>query len=31
MDGTVTVSKIWDGKANLEEIEADGPTATSKA
>lgn len=25
MDGTVTVSKVWDGKANLEEIEADGP------
>ena len=25
MDGTVTVRKVWDGKANLEEIEADGP------
>ena len=25
LDGTVTVRKIWDGKAQLEEIEADGP------
>jgi hypothetical protein len=25
MDGTVTVRKVWDGKAELEEIEADGP------
>ena len=23
---TVTVSKVWQGRANLEEIEADGPT-----
>jgi hypothetical protein len=23
--GTVTVRKVWDGKAELEEIEADGP------
>lgn len=26
MTGTVTVSKVWQGRANLEEIEADGPT-----
>ncbi|HEV7165596.1 MAG TPA: hypothetical protein VGO35_09430 [Gammaproteobacteria bacterium] len=26
MDGTVTVRKAWDGRANLEEIEADGPS-----
>jgi hypothetical protein len=25
LDGTVTVRKVWDGKAQLEEIEADGP------
>src|ERR1700684_3495939 len=25
LNGTVTVSKVWDGKAELEEIEADGP------
>jgi hypothetical protein len=25
LDGTVTVRKIWDGQAQLEEIEADGP------
>ena len=25
LDGTVTVRKVWDGKASLEEIEADGP------
>jgi hypothetical protein len=25
LDGTVTVRKIWNGKAQLEEIEADGP------
>jgi hypothetical protein len=25
MDGTVTVRKVWDGRAQLEEIEADGP------
>jgi hypothetical protein len=25
MTGTVTVRKVWDGKAELEEIEADGP------
>ena len=25
MNGTVTVRKVWDGKAELEEIEADGP------
>ncbi|HEX4599584.1 MAG TPA: hypothetical protein VH278_17480 [Burkholderiaceae bacterium] len=25
MNGTVTVRKIWDGQAQLEEIEADGP------
>ena len=25
LDGTVTVRKIWDGRAQLEEIEADGP------
>ena len=25
LSGTVTVSKIWDGKGQLEEIEADGP------
>ncbi len=25
MDGTVTVRKVWDGRAWLEEIEADGP------
>jgi len=25
MEGTVTVRKVWDGKAQLEEIEADGP------
>ena len=25
LDGTVTVRKVWDGKAELEEIEADGP------
>lgn len=25
MEGTVTVRKIWGGKASLEEIEADGP------
>jgi hypothetical protein len=25
LDGTVTVRKIWSGKAQLEEIEADGP------
>jgi hypothetical protein len=24
-DGTVTVRKVWDGRANIEEIEADGP------
>jgi len=26
-DGTVVTRKLWDGKANLEEIEADGPVA----
>lgn len=26
VSGTVTVSKVWQGRANLEEIEADGPT-----
>lgn len=26
VSGTVTVSKVWNGRANLEEIEADGPT-----
>ena len=25
LSGTVTVRKVWDGKAELEEIEADGP------
>jgi hypothetical protein len=25
LDGTVIVRKVWDGKAELEEIEADGP------
>jgi hypothetical protein len=25
LDGTVTVRKVWDGRALLEEIEADGP------
>src|SRR5260221_9283068 len=25
LDGTVTVRKVWDGKAELEEIEADRP------
>ena len=25
LDGTVTVRKVWDGRAFLEEIEADGP------
>ena len=25
LNGTVTVRKVWDGKAQLEEIEADGP------
>ena len=25
LEGTVTVRKVWDGKAQLEEIEADGP------
>jgi hypothetical protein len=25
MDGTVTVSKIWGGRAQIEEVEADGP------
>lgn len=25
LDGTVTVRKVWDGKAQLEEIETDGP------
>jgi hypothetical protein len=25
MNGTVTVRKVWDGKAELEEIETDGP------
>lgn len=25
MEGTVTVRKVWDGRAQLEEIEADGP------
>jgi hypothetical protein len=25
LDGTVTVRKVWDGHAQLEEIEADGP------
>ncbi len=25
LDGTVVVRKIWDGRANLEEVEADGP------
>jgi hypothetical protein len=25
VSGTVTVSKVWNGRANLEEIEADGP------
>jgi hypothetical protein len=25
LDGTVTVRKVWEGKAELEEIEADGP------
>ena len=25
MDGTVTVRKVWDGRAQIEEIEADGP------
>jgi len=26
LDGTVVVTKIWNGRAQLEEIEADGPT-----
>ena len=26
LDGTVTVRKVWEGRAQLEEIEADGPT-----
>ena len=26
LDGTVTVRKVWDGKAALEEIETDGPS-----
>ncbi|HEV2673704.1 MAG TPA: hypothetical protein VGV37_04130 [Aliidongia sp.] len=26
LDGVVTVSKVWDGRASLEEIEVDGPT-----
>jgi hypothetical protein len=25
LNGTVTVRKVWDGKTELEEIEADGP------
>ena len=25
MDGTVVVRKVWDGRAQLEEVEADGP------
>src|SRR6202020_2129184 len=25
LDGTVTVRKVWDGRGQLEEIEADGP------
>lgn len=25
LDGTVTVRKVWDGRASLEEIETDGP------
>jgi hypothetical protein len=25
LNGTVTVLKVWDGRAQLEEIEADGP------
>jgi hypothetical protein len=25
LNGTVTVRKVWDGRAQLEEIEADGP------
>jgi|SRR5580658_911365 hypothetical protein len=25
LDGTVTVRKVWDGRAQMEEIEADGP------
>jgi hypothetical protein len=25
LEGTVTVRKVWDGRASLEEIEADGP------
>jgi hypothetical protein len=25
LDGTVTIRKVWNGKAQLEEIEADGP------
>jgi len=25
LEGTVTVRKVWDGRAQLEEIEADGP------
>jgi hypothetical protein len=25
MDGTVIVRKVWDGRAQIEEIEADGP------
>jgi hypothetical protein len=31
LNGTVTVRKIWDGRAQLEEIEADGPRATGRA
>jgi hypothetical protein len=26
LDGTVVVRKVWDGRANLAEVEADGPT-----
>jgi hypothetical protein len=26
LDGTVVVRKVWDGRGELEEIEADGPT-----
>jgi hypothetical protein len=29
-DGTTIVRKIWNGRANLSELEADGPQVTSR-
>jgi len=31
LNGLVTTHKIWDGRAQWEEIEADGPMVTGKA